>query len=343
MFARSEEPLLRVLLVEDDPDDLLLLREMLGAPGGLRCQITAKERLNAARSALTAEKFDLILSDLSLPDGRGLDAVRALHEAAPMTPLVVLTGLQDEATGMAAIQTGAQDYLTKDKTGASLLVRTLRYAIERARVQERLRAALAEKEILLKEIHHRVKNNMQVISSLLALQAIQVEDPKVRAIFDESQSRIQTMGLIHERLYRSSNLSQIDLPSYLSDLVAMILQTHKTEADIRTDVEVEDVSLGLDVAIPLGLITNELLTNSLKHAFRGQESGIVRLRLHRTNSECEFVLSDSGSRHPPPQKNPNGLGLRLVEVLTQQIKGRIAVDRADGLRYTIRFPAEAAA
>ncbi len=154
-------------------------------------------------------------------------------------------------------------------TGAEMLVRTLRYAVERARIQEHLRFALGEKEILLKEIHHRVKNNLQIISSLLSLQALQVDDPKVQAMFAESQSRISTMGLIHHRLYHSGDLARIDLPGYLQNLVSMVLQSLSTGAHIDADFDVEALLLGLDIAIPLGLITNELLTNSLKRAFAG--------------------------------------------------------------------------
>src|SRR5258708_2739371 len=170
----KREPPLRILLVEDDANDELLLREMLNASEKLRFTLTVAMRLSEARAEMASKDFDVILCDLSLPDARGLDTVEMLRAMVPAPPIVVLTGLQDEAMAIAAIQSGAQDYLVKDTTGAEVLVRTLRYACERARIQEHLRLALAEKEILLKEIHHRVKNNMQIISSLLSLQARQV-------------------------------------------------------------------------------------------------------------------------------------------------------------------------
>ena len=179
---------------------------MLNASDYLRFTLVVAKSLSEARGEMAAKTFDVILCDLLLPDARGLDAVEMLRTMVPAPPIVVLTGLQYETMAIAAIQAGAQDYLVKDTTGAEMLVRTLRYAVERARIQEHLRFALGEKEILLKEIHHRVKNNMQIISSLLSLQALQVDDPKVQAMFAESQSRISTMGLIHHRLYHSGDL-----------------------------------------------------------------------------------------------------------------------------------------
>jgi two-component sensor histidine kinase len=338
-MTSKREPPLHILLVEDDNNDELLLREMLNASGYLHFTLTVAARLSEARAAMAAKEFDIILCDLSLPDGRGLDAVEMLRAAVPAPPIVVLTGLKDEAMAIAAIQAGAQDYLVKDTTGAELLVRTLRYALERARIQEHLRVALAEKEILLKEIHHRVKNNMQIISSLLSLQALQADDPKVQAMFEESQNRISTMGLIQQRLYHSGDLARIDLPDYLQNLVSMVLQSHSTGARIDADVDVDSLLLGLDIAIPLGLITNELLTNSLKHAFAGRAKGNVQVALHAAaGGRGELTVANDGREDAPTKTKPTGLGLKLVEMLVGQIKGTFAVERGHGMRYTIRFP-----
>jgi two-component sensor histidine kinase len=330
---------MRILLVEDNNNDELLLREMLNASEHLRFTLAVATSLSEARTEMASKEFDVILCDLSLPDAHGLDAVEMLRAAVPAPPIVVLTGLKDEAMAISAIQAGAQDYLVKDTTGVELLVRTLRYALERARAQESLRLALAEKEVLLREIHHRVKNNMQIITSLLSLQACQVDDPKVQAMFEESQSRISTMGLIHQRLYHSGDLARIDLPGYLQTLVSMVLQSNLTGAHIDADVDVDSLLLGLDIAIPLGLITNELLTNSLKHAFAGRANGNVQVGLHAAaDGQCELTVANDGAEDLPAKTKPAGLGLRLVEMLAGQIKGTLAIERSRGMRYTIRFP-----
>ncbi|HXA13654.1 MAG TPA: histidine kinase dimerization/phosphoacceptor domain -containing protein [Opitutaceae bacterium] len=343
-MPRNQEPPLRILLVEDETNDELLLRETLNASEGLNCTLVVATRLGEACAELAAKEFDIILSDLSLPDGRGLDTVKALRAAAPASPIVVLTGVQDEALAIAAIQAGAQDYLVKDKTGVEILVRTLRYALERARIQESLRIALAEKEILLKEIHHRVKNNMQVICSLLSLQALQADDPKVQAMFEESQGRISAMGLVYQRLHHSGDLARIDLPGYLKTLVAMVLRSHSAGARIAAKIDVDNLLLGLDTAIPLGLITNELLTHSLKHAFAGRASGVVQVVLHAaTAGQCELMVANDGAEDLPANTKPAVMGLKLVEMLARQIKGTLAIEFTRGMRYTIRFPATGAA
>jgi two-component sensor histidine kinase len=335
----KREPPLRILLVEDNTNDELLLREMLNAAENLRFDLTVATRVSEARAKMASKDFDVILCDLSLPDARGLDAVEMLGAMVPVPPIVVLTGLQDEDMAIAAIQAGAQDYLVKDTTGAELLVRTLRHACERARNQAHLRMALAEKEILLREIHHRVKNNMQIISSLLSLQALQVKDPKVQAMFEESQNRISTMGLIHQRLYHSGDLARIDFPGYLQNLITMVLQSHPNGARISTDVDVDSLLLDLDIAIPLGLITNELLTNSLKHAFAGRAKGNVQVALHAAaGGHGELTVANDGKEDVPTKTKSTGMGLKLVELLAGQIKGTLAIERGKGMRYTVRFP-----
>jgi two-component sensor histidine kinase len=337
----NRQPPLRILLVEDNANDELLLREMLNALETLRFTLTVATRVSEARAEMASKDFDVVLSDLSLPDARGLDAVEMLRAMVPSPPIVVLTGLQDEATAIAAIQAGAQDYLVKDTTGAELLVRTLRHACERARIQEHLRQALVEKEILLKEIHHRVKNNMQIISNLLSLQALQVNDPKVQAMFEESQKRISAMGLIHQRLYHSGDIARIDLSGYLQNLVSMVLLSHPKGTQISADVDVDCLLLGLDIAIPLGLITNELLTNSLKHAFAGRARGTVQVALHAAaGGQGELTVANDGTEDLSARTKPAGLGLKLVEMLAGQIKGTLAIERNHGMRYTIRFPLE---
>ena len=339
-MPRNQEPPLRILLVEDETNDELLLRETLNASESLNCTLVVATRLGEACAELASKEFDIILSDLSLPDGRGLDTVKALRAAAPASPIVVLTGVQDEALAIAAIQAGAQDYLVKDKTGVEILVRTLRYALERARIQERLRIALAEKEILLKEINHRVKNNLQVICSLLSLQALQVDDPKVQAMFEESQGRISAMGLVYQRLHHSGDLARIDLPGYLKTLVAMVLRSHSAGARIDAKIDVDSLLLDLDTAIPLGLITNELLAHSLKHAFAGRANGVVQVALHAAAAgQCELTVANDGAEDLPANTKPAGMGLKLVEMLTRQIKGTLAIECTRGMRYTIRFPA----
>ena len=213
--------------------------------------------------------------------------------------------------------------------------------IERRRAEERIRASLKEKEVLLREIHHRVKNNMQVISSLLKLQAGYVKDKADIEMFKESQNRIKSMALVHEKLYQSEDLSNIDFKGYIEHLANTLFRSYGingTKTALKVDAE--DVMLGVDTAIPCGLIINELVSNSLKYAFPAGREGEIEIvfRLIDEN-EIELMVSDNGVGIPEDLdfRNSNSLGLKLVNILTDQIGGRLELDRSKGTRFRIRL------
>jgi PAS domain S-box-containing protein len=207
--------------------------------------------------------------------------------------------------------------------------------------EEQLRASLGEKEILLKEIHHRVKNNLQVISGLLDLQAHHISDPESREIYKESQNRVVTMALIHEELYQSVNLSQVDFADYIRNLCENLLISYGADQDrIKLDINTEKTEMVADTAIPCGLIINELITNCLKHAFPGERRGTISLSFKQLKSK-DFLLtvSDDGVGIPEDVDitSTNTLGMQLVTVLVGQLGGTLKVKRRNGIRFTIRF------
>jgi PAS domain S-box-containing protein len=216
---------------------------------------------------------------------------------------------------------------------------------ERKEAEEEVRRSLLEKETLLKEIHHRVKNNLQIISSLLQLQASYLNDPASLALFAESQDRIRSMALIHEKLYQSASLAAVDFSEYLRSLVSMLFAA-MSRGSIRSELQLAPVTLGLEFAIPLGLIANELVSNCLKHAFRDRPDGIVRLDLEKTGAK-EFTLSvrDDGAGIPASvdPENTRSLGLRLVRILTAQIGGKLDIRNEGGAEFRISFETAAAA
>ncbi|MCK5504154.1 MAG: PAS domain S-box protein, partial [Thermodesulfovibrionia bacterium] len=191
--------------------------------------------------------------------------------------------------------------------------------------EEKIRKSLKEKEILLKEIHHRVKNNMTVISSLLKLQAAKVRDEKYKEMFNDSIDRIQSMAFIHEKLYRSEDLSRVDFSAYLKDMVNNMFASYGlSPGRVALKMELEEVSIGIDNAIPLGLIVNELISNSLKHAFPESREGEVRVTLSTDNkNEITLTISDNGAGFPAGLdfSKSESLGLNLVTALTRQIQG----------------------
>jgi len=213
---------------------------------------------------------------------------------------------------------------------------------ERKHAEEQLKESLREKEILLREIHHRVKNNMQVISSLLMLQEELSEDEKVIEMLKDSQNRIISMALIHEKLYRSENFSRIDLKEYIDDLVSGLFQSYGISEDkVALNINAENVLLGIDSAIPCGLIINELVSNSLKHAFPEYESGEINILIHSTDEDMiELSIGDNGIGIPEDLdfRRTESLGLRIVNVLVEnQLHGEITLNRDRGTKFKIKF------
>jgi two-component sensor histidine kinase len=210
------------------------------------------------------------------------------------------------------------------------------------RAEEKIKAALNEREVLLSEIHHRVKNNMQLVNSLLRIQAANIKEKEYVNIFKPSQDRIKSLALVHEKLYQSKDLAKVDFNGYVKSLVNGLFRSYGIDRNkIVLKTEVEDISLGFDTAIPCGLIINELVSNSLKHAFPQEREGEIRISL-RSISEEEVALSVSDDGIGIPQdldfRNTESLGIELVTILAEdQLRGKIDLKRTNGTKFDIRF------
>lgn len=204
---------------------------------------------------------------------------------------------------------------------------------------QQLRQSLAEKESLLKEIHHRVKNNLQIVSSLLYLQEDYMADPKGAELLRESQNRVKSMALIHEQLYGSKDLAIIDFDLYVRQLTSNLVDAYGIDpAHIQLHVHSDGIVLGVDMAVPCGLIINELVSNALKHAFPRTSAGTITVTIRRLGAErLEIVVADDGiglaARAEEIQKK--SLGLRLVDTLTNQLDGTLNIDTRSGTRFSI--------
>jgi len=215
-------------------------------------------------------------------------------------------------------------------------------AIERGKAVRAQTQSLREKEVLLREIHHRVKNNMQVISSLLDMQSEYIKSEHYIEMFRESRNRIKSMALIHEKLYRTWDLTNIDLNDYINDLADNLFTAYGLDsAGIVLKVKAGTVSLKIDTAIPCGLIINELISNSLKYAFAGREKGEIAITLHPAGENgVELVVADNGNGLPEGLdfRNTETLGLQLVTSLAEhQLQGRVEMNRTNGTEFRITF------
>ncbi len=233
------------------------------------------------------------------------------------------------------------------KSGDKLFfIAIIRDISERKNAENKIKSSLHEKDVLLKEVHHRVKNNMQVISSLLNLQAGYIEDSKYKTMFNESRNRIRSMALIHEKLYRSEDLTKINISDYINNLANNLYHFYGTSTDkIALQIEAKDIALDINTAIPCGLIINELLSNSLKHAYKDTDKGKIQISLRKVisvsgESEYEMRFKDNGIGIPEKLDimNTTSLGLQLVTNLTKhQLSGRLVLRREEGTEFQINF------
>jgi PAS domain S-box-containing protein len=261
----------------------------------------------------------------------------------------------DSGKGIHIIETiGEGEHATKwitakfpipDKHGKRVLVGGIAVDItDRIKVEQKLKVSLKEKEVLLKEVYHRVKNNLQITSSLLELQSAHIRDDYDRELFRESQNRLSTMAMIHEQLYKTDNLSSINMQDYINNLVTGLLQSYDA-GNVVTDIRVDDTLFTLDTAIPLGLIINEIVTNSLKYAFRQQVLKENRLTIRlskRAGNVMQLIVADNGPGLPSQDviDSKKSLGMELIDALTSQLGGKLDIRRDGGAVFIITFPLE---
>ncbi len=341
--------IVQVLLVEDDEDDYLITRAGLSNAEGIVFDVTWIKTYDAALEAIKRNQHDVYLIDYRLDTHDGMELLREAIAFGCEAPLILLTGIGDHAVDIEAMRAGAADYLIKDQISAALLARSIRHALQRTRIlaalrmaETRLRASVREKEILLQEVHHRVKNNLQIIKSLLRLQAHAVGDPALHELFRDSQNRVHAMALVHEQLYRAHDLAHVDCAAYLRELASSVLRSYETQsARIALTCAIDGaLALEIDTAIPLGLILTELISNSLKHAFPDGRTGTLTVGLHTTADTLTVTVCDDGVGLPAAVdlETTNSLGLQLVGDLTEQLGGAVTVDRQDGTAFHIRIP-----
>jgi two-component sensor histidine kinase/CheY-like chemotaxis protein len=328
-----------VLLIEDNLGDIVSIRTMISELSDGLFELKFAESLGEALKILENENFDVVLMDLGLPDSQGFRTFTQVHNQMPDLPIIIITGLEDEDLGVSAVKEGAQDYLVKGQVNKKLLARSLKFAIERKQTEEELKTSIYERDVLLKETHHRVKNNMQVIHSLLNLQTHYAENREAVNVLKESQNRVKSMGMIHEKLYNSTDRSKINFSDYVHGLTSNLLTSYKMSEKILPVIEIGDLELNLETSILCGLIINELVSNSLKYAFPNTEIGEIHVSLNLVDNKYELIISDNGIGIPEDIdfRNTDSLGFQLVNNITSQLEGQIKLDKNVGTKFIINF------
>ncbi len=360
-----------IMIVDDTPANLELLASALKGEG-YRVRSAPSGKL--AIQAVEIEPPDLILLDIMMPEMNGYEVCAFLkgNEKTRDIPVIFITALDkdfDEEKGLAM---GAVDYITKpvrlpivksrvnthlqlklhrdqlerlveertgelEKANRELAVEN----VERRRAESQVRRSLEEKEVLLKEIHHRVKNNLQIISSMLSLQERFIQNDKDLALYVDSRNRIRAMALVHEKLYAADDFSRIHFADHIRRLVFELKQVFGIQQDsIIINEKVDDVFLDVATAIPCSQIVNELISNSIKHAFPdGSEGQIDVVFTMDNNNECTLVVRDNGVGPPDGFSYPgsNSIGLGLVNAFVQQLNGTIEMKAEGGLEFIVSF------
>jgi len=341
--SAADRGLCRVLLEEIYGPGLQFLEESEAAKGLETCRTAAP---------------DCVLLDYNLPDMTGLEFLTQLRLESSREPafaVVMLTDVSNYRVALEAMRSGAQDYLVKDritgqKLGLAILKATQKVGLIRELREEhaRLARSLEEKEVLLKELHHRVKNNLQVIASLLRLQAKAATDETVTAVLEESQHRVEAIATIHEQLYGSADLRSVPLAQQANLLLGNLFSAFGVDSGrISGRVVVcprpdgAPLVLGVDQAIPTGLILNELISNALKHAFPEGRPGHIRIEAQSDGDRVNLAVIDNGVGVPEDldARKRKSLGLEIVEILARQLRGTWELKRqAAGTVFRLSFP-----
>jgi two-component sensor histidine kinase len=292
-----------------------------------------------AVEAVCSLRPDVVIMDIGMPELDGLEAAACIQDRCP-TPVVVMTAYESKYLVERAGEVGVGAYLLKPPN-TSEIKRAVSIAMARHGDLMKIRKSLREKEMLIREIHHRVKNNLTVISSLLELQSGQINDDAAMGIFDEARNRVNSMSMIHDRLYRLDDLSGMDFSEYLCSLTEQLFRNYRiNDSKVRLDLNVQDLILDIDTVIPCGLIVNELVSNALKHAFPEGSEGVLNVELKKgDNDEATLIIRDNGVGIPGGLDihNVDTLGMQIVTSLAAQIDGRLELQRENGTGFMITF------
>src|SRR5438067_659479 len=331
---------MRVLLVEDNPGDARLLREAVAEVKAPSIEWTTVDRLADALKRLEDEPFDVLLLDLSLPDAQGFATFARAHERAPEVPIVVLTGLDDEDLAVRTVQAGAQDYLVKSHISGHLVVRAMRYAIERRQLLAREQEKSEQLKLSIREAHHRIKNNLQAISDLLYLELAAGNSSPEDAL-RESMERVQAIAAVHDLLSQEGDVRVVDARSVVERLVPMALHSNGLSEGLATmRMPASPVPLSAKRATSLALIVNELVSNAAKHACRESAERELAVSLQQENEELVLRVKDNGPGLPAGfrMETDSHVGLDVVRTLAERdLYGRFTLTNENGVLAEVRF------
>jgi PAS domain S-box-containing protein len=364
---RAEAAQRQIVAVVDSAADAIITRDLDGVirswnPGATRMlgyradEMVGRTAIGFIPEDRSAEESRVLAQVVAGEQALPFETVRRKRDGSLVEVSITMSPIRDRHGRVVATSIIKRDITARNRAERERVTLVEQLQELNADLEERVRtrttelsttlrereSLLREKTSLLQEVHHRVKNNLQTISSLLNLQAKQIKDAESRAFFRETQDRVRSIALLHESLYQSEDLGRVDMQEYIDKLVSTLTRTYGQST--RVVAEIDQVHLPADLAIPCGLIVNELITNALKHAFpdtRDVGRNEIRIGMRRVDDDLELVVADNGtgvgSADDPARAET--MGLTLVRDLSAQLRGRAEFDSANGARCTVRFPA----
>jgi two-component sensor histidine kinase len=333
----------RILVIEDEEAHAAIIERSFS--GDRRYDVTIATTIGEGASAMQHSVFDLVISDWRLPDGEAFDLLSETRRF----PLLIMTSYGDEEIAVRAMKAGALDYVVKSERTLLDMARLADGAMRlwgqitaREMAEAQLRRALEEKTILLKEVHHRVKNNLQVVCTLLSMQIDRLAGIEAGAQpLTEAYSRVVAMSLIHQQIYQSRTLADLDFSEYIEQFATRLFEAYCVDPErIRLELDTQSIQLTVDAAVPFGLILNELLSNALKHAFGDRAQGVIRVRLGTAeDGRVELAVSDDGAGLPAnfQIEKCSSLGLQVVKTLSHQLRAELTISNEGGAVFRVRW------
>jgi len=334
---------LRILLVENNASNELAFRKAFEESDVASTIHSCADAAEALEQLGKDMSYDLLVINHSLPGLDGLGLCKKLLSQGTSLAMTLMVKPGEEQKAVEALKAGVDLYVMKDEAGSYLILLPGVLTELVARKQLMINS-LAEKDIQMREIHHRIKNNLQVISGLLYKERNSLSDPQDIAVLAESQKRVQCIAVAHENMCRAANMTQVNMHDYLHRLVSDLLRTYGASPEIQAIMSVEELVMNPKKAIPCGLLVNEVVTNSLKYAFPDGQEGTIRVSLHQLDgeaaSEVTLTISDDGIGLPDgfDIEQADTVGLQLVRLLSAQLNRNLDVTMQAGTTFRITFP-----
>ena len=329
---------MKILIVEDDATSLAFLMQLVEKLGH---QGIPTESGEEAWKLLVAEDAPrLVILDRLMPGMDGAELCRKIRAKEPEIPpyIIMLTIKSEKMDIVSGLEAGADDYLSKPFDPEELRAR-IDVGRRMLALQADLAARIEEKDLLIREVHHRIKNNMNTISSLLELQAASMVDPVTAEALLDAKSRLLSMGILYDKLYRSNNVRELSVKAFFPILITEVVEHFPNRLNVQVACKLEDFMLGARILSLLGIVVNELVTNAMKYAFPDGRRGHIKAEANLNGKKVRFVLEDDGIGldESIDCHHTGGFGLSLVGILVRQIGGTVQIERDGGTRFILEF------